>query len=132
VVGGLVVAGVGFNVLGNLGLINGVSRPASTAQTEFTATGTIHTRVEHLVPGQQTDFADLSGTVTNNTGRACSKTSIVGTMLDRNDAVVAIRVATNVATDPGQTAAWSTSVSYVAQTNTITRATWAALCSDPH
>ena len=131
-VGGLIVVGVGFNVLSGMGLVNGVAQPAaSTTNSSFTATGNITTRVEHLVPGKATDIADVSGTVTNHTGQACSKTAIVGTMLDGNNAVVSIRVATNVATDPGQTSQWNTSVPYVAQTNTVTHATWAALCSDP-
>src|ERR1700694_646207 len=81
-VGGLIVVGVGFNVLSGMGLVNGVGQPAANASTSgFTATGTISTRVEHLVPGQRTDIAVVSGTVTNNSGRACSKTAIVGTML---------------------------------------------------
>jgi hypothetical protein len=132
VVGGIVVAGVAFNLLSGMGLVNGVSQPAASAKTEFSATGNITTRVEHLVPGQKTDMAVLSGTVTNNSGQACGQTAIVGTMLDQHDAVVAIKVATNVATDPGQTAQWSATVPYIAQTNTVTHATWAALCSDRH
>lgn len=36
----------------------------------------------------KTDIADSSGTVTNNTGNGCTQTEIVGTLLDKNDAVV--------------------------------------------
>jgi hypothetical protein len=130
-VGGLIVVGVGFNVLSGMGLVNGVGQPAArAAESGFSATGNISTHIENSPQGKRKDVADLSGTVTNNSAHACSKTTIVGTLLDRNSAVVAIKVATSVATDAGQTANWNASVPYVAQTNTVTRINWAALCSD--
>jgi hypothetical protein len=128
-VGALILAGVLFNVLGGMGLINGVGSSSPSAKPSFAVTGNIQTRVD-TAPGKKTDVADLSGTVTNNTTRGCTRTEIVGTMLDQTGAVVTITVAANVATDAGQTAAWKTTVPYVAQTNTITHATWAALCGD--
>jgi hypothetical protein len=132
IVGGLILAGVAFNILGGMGLINGVGSSTPTVKATFAVTGIIQTRVENPAPGKTNDVADLSGTVTNNSGQACSKTEIVGTMLDKNGAVVTIGVATSIATDSGQTASWKTSVPYVARTNVITHATWAALCGDAH
>jgi hypothetical protein len=131
VVGGLILAGVAYNVLGGLGLINGVSRSGPGAQHGFQVSGTIHTRTIDTAPGHK-DIADLSGTVTNNTGQGCARTEIVGTMFDQAGSVVSVAVAANVATDSGQTVQWTKSVPYVAETNTITHATWAALCAGNH
>jgi hypothetical protein len=130
VVGGLILAGVAFNILSAMGLVNGVGGNSPSAKPSFVATGNIATHVDNTVPGKKGDIADLSGTVTNNTSRGCTKTEIVGTMLDQNGAVVTIGVAAKIATESGQTASWKSSVPYVAQTNTITHATWAALCGD--
>lgn len=131
VVGGLILAGVAFNVLGGLGLINGVSRSGPGAQHGFQVTGNIHTRTIDTAPGHK-DIADLSGTVTNNTGQGCPRTEIVGTAFDQAGTVVSVAVAANVATDSGQTVQWTKSLPFVAETNTITRVTWAALCAENH
>lgn len=129
VVGALILIGVAFNVLSSNGLINGVGRSGAAA-TGFQVTGNISTRVENSAVGTKMDIRDLSGTVTNNTGRSCTRTEIVGTMLDQNGAVVTVTVAADLATDSGKTAAWKTSVPYAPQTNTITGARWAAICND--
>lgn len=130
VVGGLILAGVAFNILSSQGLINGVGRSGAAAPG-FQVSGNIGTHVMNNPSGGRIDYRDLSGTVTNNTGRGCTQTEIVGTMLDQNGAVVAVTKVTHVTTAPGQTASWSTSVPYGAQTNTITQARWAAICNDP-
>lgn len=129
VIGGLILAGVAFNVLSSQGLINGVGRSGSAAPG-FQVTGTIQTHQENTSSGQKTNFRDLSGTLTNNTGNSCSRTEIVATMLDDAGAVVTVAVAAHVAANSGQTVSWKTSRPYDAETNTITHARWAALCTD--
>ena len=132
VAGALILAGLAFNVLGGMGLINGVGGSGSGAQPAFQVTGNIQARVDSPAPGKKVDVEDLSGTVTNNTGRACTSTEVIGTLLDQGGAVVTITSAASLATNAVQTVSWNKSIPIVAQTNTITHATWAAVCGDAH
>ncbi len=123
ILAGAIAIGVGVQVIGGMG-----QGSTATAVQGFQVTGTVRTRVEHGTGGAKTDLADLYGTVTNNTGRGCGQTAIVGTALDHNDAIQSVSVATKVATSPGQTASWKTTVPYNPASNTITHITWTALC----
>jgi hypothetical protein len=131
VAGALILAGLAFNVLGGMGLINGVAGSGYGAPA-FQVTGNIQARVDSPAPGKKVDVEDLSGTVTNNTGRACTSTEVIGTLLDQGGAVVTITSAASLATSAGQTASWNKSIPIVAQANPITHATWAAVCGDAH